>query len=222
MRSTTLTSSRRKTRSYAPRMNKQERHEQLLDAALQVVVEQGVHKVSMDSVAHQANVSRPVVYSIFANTDELLRASLHREESRIRTQLTDILTRLWSGEYTGLRAALAAFLTAVRQRPDSWRTALMVADSSTPAVRKRLAQGRQELLNMMEQILQAGDNAANIDIPLTARTIYALFWEAGRLSLDEPETFDQERILKHADYMIENARTRRKPPPAGKGPPATT
>lgn len=196
---------------YAPRMTKQERHEQLLDAALQVIVHQGVHKVSMDSVALQANVSRPVVYSVFANTDELLRASLHREETRVRAQLTDILTRLWSGEYPGLRAALAAFLTAVQQQPDSWRTALLVADSSTPAVRKRLQQGRQELLSMLEQMLESGTRTSSIDIPLTARTIYALFWEAGRLSLDEPDTFDHERILRYADHMIDTTRLQRAP-----------
>ncbi|HET9692350.1 MAG TPA: helix-turn-helix domain-containing protein [Acidimicrobiales bacterium] len=55
------------------------RHEQLLRAAGQVLVERGPAGFTMEALAARAGVSRALSYQHFANTDEVL-AALHRHE----------------------------------------------------------------------------------------------------------------------------------------------
>ena len=67
-------------RQYAPRMPPEQRREQLLDAALGVIVEQGYSGVSIEAIARTAGVTRPVVYDHFPNLGRLLQALIEREE----------------------------------------------------------------------------------------------------------------------------------------------
>src|SRR5690348_9070331 len=73
-------------RPYPQRMSPTERREQLLDAALTIIVRDGIHKVSIDTVAREADITRPAVYARFKDTNELLRASLDRETRGVAEQ----------------------------------------------------------------------------------------------------------------------------------------
>ena len=46
-------------------MRAAERHEQLLDVTLDLVVERGFHAVTIEAVAQAAGVTRPIVYKQF-------------------------------------------------------------------------------------------------------------------------------------------------------------
>jgi AcrR family transcriptional regulator len=67
-------------RRYAPRMPPAQRREQLIDAALEVILEHGYGKVSIEAVARTAGVTRPVVYDHFPDLARLLHALVEREE----------------------------------------------------------------------------------------------------------------------------------------------
>ena len=54
-------------RPYAPRMAPEQRREQVLDAALRVILELGYSGVSIEAIAREAGVTRPVIYDHFAN-----------------------------------------------------------------------------------------------------------------------------------------------------------
>jgi AcrR family transcriptional regulator len=51
-----------------------QRREQLLDAALEVVLEQGYAGVSIEAIARMAGVTRPVIYDHFSNLEGLIHA----------------------------------------------------------------------------------------------------------------------------------------------------
>ena len=55
-----------------------ERRRQLLDAALELIAADGYGAVTIEAIANRVGVTRPVVYSVFANVDELLLALLDR------------------------------------------------------------------------------------------------------------------------------------------------
>ena len=84
----------RRNRPSAARMTPDQRREQLLDIVLEIIATDGVGAVSIDRVARSVGVSRPVVYGVFADTDDMLRASLDREEQRALAQLAPALTAL--------------------------------------------------------------------------------------------------------------------------------
>lgn len=195
----------RRNRAYAPRMAPEQRREQLLDAVLRVIVEQGVHKVSIDTVAKEAGVSRPVVYGHFDDSDQLLRACLDREENAALTQLANVVPLLTQDPIHAMTESLEVFLTAVLAAPNRWRAVFQLADSSTPTFRRRLEHGRQALIAALTDFVRAAtppDRLPAVDVDLTARTMYALFWEAGRLVLAEPKSFPPQRIRDYADLLI--------------------
>src|ERR1700749_4848174 len=78
-------------RRYAPRMPPQQRREQLIDAALRVIIEQGYEGVSIEAIARIAGVTRPVIYDHFTNLASLLQALIRREENYALAQLAEVV-----------------------------------------------------------------------------------------------------------------------------------
>lgn len=195
-------------RIYAPRMAPQDRREQLLDAVLRVIVTEGVHKVSMDSVARTAGVTRPVVYAHFADSNDLLRASLDREETAAVSQMSAVLPM--PGQGTPARAAihaLEAFLEAVQEAPDRWRAIFTLVDSSTPQFRSRVENGRKVVIATFEDLVRWAIEAGldpSTDLEMLARMLFAVFWDAGRLVLAEPDQFPPARIVCFADHAVKS------------------
>lgn len=194
-------------RPYAPRMPPHERREQLLDATLRVIVRNGVHKVSIDSVAKEAGVARPVVYSQFADSKELLRASLTREEEGAMSQLASILPRTRSGNPVDAAvAALAGFLSAVIDEPERWLAAFSLVDSSTPEFRSRVHRAQQLTISTFEDLVRwAIDEglSSETDVEMLARMLFAAFWDSGKLALADPKGFPPDRIVAFGRHMIE-------------------
>ena len=188
-------------RPYAARMAPQARREQLLDTVLRVIAEQGVHKVSIDVVAREAGVTRPVVYAHFADSDALLRASLDREEQGALEQMARVLPD--GSEDSFAESAVATFgryLDAVLEEPERWRAIFMIADSSTPAFRARLDRGRRGVITALETGLDAAGIPA--DVPVLARLLVAIAVEAGRTVLTEPEEFPPARLREFAEAQV--------------------
>ncbi|MEV5000653.1 TetR/AcrR family transcriptional regulator [Nocardioides sp. LML1-1-1.1] len=182
-----------------------ERREQLLDAVLRVVAEQGVHKVSIDVVAREAGVTRPVVYAHFADSNALLRASLDREEQGALEQMARVLPD--GREESFAESAVATFgryLDAVLEEPERWRAIFMIADSSTPAFRARLDRGRRGVVTTLETALETALDAAGTatDVPVLARLLVAVAVESGRTVLTEPEDFPPARLRAFAEQQL--------------------
>lgn len=196
----------RRNRPYAPRMAPEDRREQLLDSVLTIIVREGIHKVSMDAVAKEAGVTRPVVYGQFADTNALLRASLDREEKAVLEQLAEILPSPGRGD-PDVQALtfVEGFVRAVLAEPNRWRAVLTLVDSSTPTFRRRLERGRRALIGIFEDVLRQSiaKTDPSIDVELLARALYALILDAGRTALSEPGQFPPERISTFARTIIQ-------------------
>src|SRR6202020_2465981 len=95
---------------YAPRMAPAQRREQLLDAALQVVLEQGYAGVTIEAIARTAGVTRPVIYDHFSNLDALIHALIERKERYALSQLADVVPGPESPYPTDLGTLLGAGL----------------------------------------------------------------------------------------------------------------
>src|SRR6201992_4440003 len=78
-------------RRCAPRRAPEKGREQLIDAALNVIVEQGYEGVSIESIARMAGVTRPVIYDHFSNLGRLLQALIEREEAYALAQLAAVV-----------------------------------------------------------------------------------------------------------------------------------
>jgi len=193
--------------STASRMSAPERRRQLLDVTRSIVARDGFHAVSIEAVAREAGITRPVVYGHFTDLPGLLEALVDQESERALGQLADVLPRdLAAGDPRELLlGALRGYLAAVEAEPVTWRLVLMPPEGAPPVLRDRIAQGRAAVVDQLAQAISPGLGAGreSPDPELTARTLSALADEAARLLLTDPGRYPADRLLTHAGWLLE-------------------
>jgi AcrR family transcriptional regulator len=183
------------------RMPRAQRREQLLDVTLALLAEEGFDALSVEAVARRAGVNRVVVYRSFANVQVLLVSLLHREDGRTRKVLDRLLPRSPEGRTAAelLGRALAEFLAAVVDQPQTWRVALLRPESAPLALQKLVNRRRSQLARRLEPLVRWGllglaEAPTDPDIEILARMLLSIGEEQGRLALEDPE-FPPERLL---------------------------
>ena len=146
----------------------------MLDAAVKVFARRGFNAASMDDVAEDAGVSKPMVYAYLGTKEDLFRACLDREGTRLIEAVTEVVVpdlppdeQLWRG--------LRAFLRYVDANRDGWAVLSRQARAHRPFADELAALRRQmvlEVTGMLERATRAGGGQAG-GTPLGV-TAYAL------------------------------------------------
>jgi len=194
-------------RKYSPRLPREERREQLLDAALALIAEHGYGGASMEAVAREADISKTVVYDAFGDRHGMLKALLEREQERVLTAIAAAMpTPPLSGDPAELlKAGFTAVLEAVRDNPDTWRLILLPADGTPRAVRAEVDRHRTRILHQLEPMVAWGAprlGLGELDHELAAETILALVENAARLTLTQPRKYPPERIARFSSDLL--------------------
>jgi AcrR family transcriptional regulator len=199
-------------RRYAPRMPPEERREQLLDATLSLIAEKGFESVSMEGIAREAGVTKPVVYDLFGSLADLLEALLEREEERALMQLAELMpTPPDDAEPVQLLVdGLDAFLRAVETRPDAWRLSLMPIEAQPGIVRETVVRDRNAIAKQLATVVRWGVERLEVpisDVDLLVQTIISLAENGARLHLDDPENYSRERLTAFAASLLDSVRS---------------
>ena len=188
-------------------MTAEQRREQLLDATKAIVADRGFHAVSIEAVAREGGITRPIVYGHFQDLPGLLEALIERETARALAQLVDVLPRdLGSGDpRTTLLDGLRGYLEAVSADPDTWRLVLMPPEGAPPILHDHIARGRAAVVEQLALNVAPGlgPGRESPDPELFARTLSAIADEGARLLLTDPETYPVERIVRFADWLMQ-------------------
>lgn len=188
------------------RMSAKERRAQLLDVTKAIVAERGFHAVSIEAVAREAGITRPVVYGHFQDLSGLLEALVERETVRALAQLAKVLPAdLTEGDARQqLLAALRGYLEAAQSDPVTWRLVLMPPEGAPAVLREHIAAGRTAVVAQLATAVRPGlgPGRETPDPELTARMLSVFADEAARLRLTEPERYPVERLLAHADWLL--------------------
>jgi len=183
-----------------------QRREQLLDATKRIAVDRGFHSVSIEAVAREAGITRPVVYEHFHALPGLLEALVDREAARSLAQLETVLDYdLARGDQAEmLLRSLRAYLEAVRSDPDTWRLVLMPQEGAPASLRERIAQGRTAVVGRLALAIGPGFGSGGEppDPELTARMLSAFADEGARLLLTDPDHYPVARILDHTRWVL--------------------
>ena len=131
-------------RERAAHLGPERRRPQVLDAALAITATSGVAAVTIGSVAERLGVTRPVVYSCFADRVELIKALVNRERDLMLEGLLEALHTA-RGDYpqAAFVDGFSALLSVVEARPDTWR--LIFAANPDSAVAEMIATARETL-----------------------------------------------------------------------------
>ena len=188
-------------------MSAEARREQLLDATKAIACSRGFHAVSIEGVAREAGISRPIVYGHFGDLQGLLQALVERESARALRQLVAVLpTDLDAGDPAGLLlSALRGYLEVVSDDPQTWRLVLMPPEGAPDVLRDRIESGRAAVLAELAEAVRPGfgSGGGSPDPELTARMLSAFADEAVRLVLTDPERYPPERVLAHARWSLD-------------------
>ena len=191
-------------RKYAPRLPREQRREQLLDAAMTVLDGCQLHELSMEAVADAAGVGKPVLYTVFRTRGELVAALLRREHrlgiDQVRAAMPDDLTVL--GPTGAYAATISAFLRVVLENPTRWRLILTMPDSAPREYRDALRASRSSILAQAEELAKAGialiPAMAPLDPVLLGHTMLSFAEMLGRLAVNDPDTYPRERLEEFA------------------------
>ncbi len=136
-----------KPRARAAHLGPERRRPAVLDAALEIAVEDGMAAVTIGTVASRLGVTRPVVYACYPDRVELVSALLDREASVLQKSLLEALHA--SGGQKDPEAAFVigfrALLGAASTHPHTWR--LLTNGEPDPAISTRFREARAEILD---------------------------------------------------------------------------
>jgi AcrR family transcriptional regulator len=189
-------------------MPPERRREQLLDAALSVIVEQGYGGVSIEAIARAAGVTRPVVYDHFPNLARLLHAVVEREERYSLGELDAVVPDppVPGDPVELLAAGVRRFLDAVIRRPTTWRIILLPLEGTPDLVREHVETNRRRMVQRIERLvhwsIDVHELPRDLDVELTARAIRDLGEEAGRMVLTDPQRYSPERYARFVESVM--------------------
>lgn len=190
----------RRRRRYAPRLPPEERREQLLDAALRIITERGYGAVSIEAVAREVGVTRPVVYSSFPGLAVLLAALLRREEERAMGEIEAIVPSDPGDRDPDdlVLEGLGDFLRVVQANPLTWSLILLPVEGTPDYVRREVERQRERILEQIRTLVAWGlerrGGPSGLEEDLVARSLLVLGEEAGRFVLTHPSDFPPERL----------------------------
>lgn len=205
-----MTSGNRR-RAYAPRVAPEQRREQLLDAALDLVVTRGHDAATVEAVAARAGVTKPVLYGVFAGRADLLAALLARETGRALAQLSEVLTAAppptAEAELGPVVARmLEEFLGAVRAAPQRWHCIVMPMPGMPAEFHGARDRARDRVLAQVGEIVEGGVAAGllprGLDVELAAHAVVTLGEGAARLTVVDPDAHPPARFAAAARAVL--------------------
>lgn len=127
------------------------REQQMLDSAIRVFADLGYRSASMDTIARDANISKPMLYLYYGSKEELFSACVARESGRLIEGLTSAATGS-DGPRDSLESVVQAFLEFVDANADSWTVVYRQA-MAEPVFRDEVEKTRSVLVDLTADLL---------------------------------------------------------------------
>jgi AcrR family transcriptional regulator len=164
-------------------MTGKERREQLLDIGRRLFAERGLDGTSIEEIAAQAGVSKPVVYEHFGGKEGLYAVVVDREVERF----LNMATRMLDGEDTMAKFEMAAvqLLRYIQENSDGFR--ILVRDSNPTSGSGTFASLISDIASQVEYILGDVLEARGYDAalaPVYAQMLVGMVASAGQWWLD--------------------------------------
>jgi AcrR family transcriptional regulator len=195
-------------RPYTARMAPADRRKQLLDAALSVIIRDGYGAVSIETIAREVDVSRPVIYGVFDGLGDLLGALLDRQERRALKQLAAAVPAVPGDQDPGefVVGIVRSMVDVVAGDPDTWRPILLPPDGTPGVVRERIDRDRERVRQQFEAllawVLSRRGGTAGVDLELASHSLLVVVEQWGRLVLSDPDSFSGERLASFVERLL--------------------
>lgn len=142
-------------------MRAPERRRQLLEVARKVFGRRGYHTVTMESVAKEAGVTKPILYDHFPSKRELYLALLESDLSTLQKALAEGLENS-RGNRERIRASFQTYFDFVDEHAEGFRLLMQEAVGGDRHFRDLVFQFRDEVLDRVTEVL-VRESKGNLD-----------------------------------------------------------
>jgi len=137
------------------------REQQMLDAAVQMFSVNGYHETSMDTIAAEAQISKPMLYLYYGSKEDLFGACLDRELGRfVDAVRADINFDQSPKDLLG--NAIGSFMRYIDSNRASWIVMYTQAISSQ-AFAHTVREGREQIIELVAELMRAGSRTPRSD-----------------------------------------------------------
>jgi AcrR family transcriptional regulator len=189
-----------------PRMPIEVRRQQVLDVALRLINEHGYGAVTMEAVAREANLAKPVVYNAYPGRAALLSGLLEREERRAFRALAEAIGPTERDPAAALLTWLRGVAEAIAAAPSAWRLMLLPAGETPDVVRQRVERGRavalEQTRTFVRSLLAQRPELGVLDETLTAHALLAACEQAAKLMIADPARYPPGRLVQYAENLL--------------------
>lgn len=195
-------------RARQPRMPIEVRREQVLDAALRLIAEHGYGAATMEAIAREASLAKPVVYNAYPGLGPLLQALLEREEAQgLKALGAAMAPQPVDADPTGLLLFwLHSLARAIAENPGQWRLMLIPPLQTPEVVREHVQAGRafalEQVRSLTWALLDQRPSLERLDRELAAQAVLAVAEHAAKLLLEDPDEYTPERLVEFADSVL--------------------
>jgi AcrR family transcriptional regulator len=134
------------------RMRAPERRQQLLDVARKVFGRRGYHTVTMDAVAKEAGVTKPILYDHFPSKRQLYLALLEADLANLKERLRDALESR-AGNRERIRGSFQAYFDFVDDHAEGFRLLMQEAVGGEREFRDMVGRFRNEVLTQVTDVI---------------------------------------------------------------------
>jgi AcrR family transcriptional regulator len=196
------------------------REQQMLDAAVQMFSLNGYHETSMDVIAAEAKISKPMLYLYYGSKEELFGACLNRELGRfidaVRADV-DVEGVLKQSPHELLRRTIGSVLHYIDANRASW-IVLYTQATSSQAFAHTVRQGRGKIIDLVARLLETGTRVPlpHSDFHMTAVALVGAGEAvAARVSVGDADVDDAAELLINLFWRgLKGAPADRDPDPA--------
>ena len=163
----------------APRLPREQRRQQVLEAALDVFAASGYHAASMDEIAERAGVSKPVLYQHFPGKLDLYLALLDAGIDELMVAARSALGGT-TDNATRVAAMVSAYFDFVENPNGAYRLVFEGDMSNEPAVRQRVDAADLTLARMSAAVIAEDTGLDESEALLIASGMQGLVHVAAR------------------------------------------
>ncbi|KJX74521.1 TetR/AcrR family transcriptional regulator [Mycobacterium lepromatosis] len=137
------------------------REQQMLDAAVQMFSVNGYYKTSMDAIAAEAQISKPMLYLYYGSKEDLFGACLNREMNRFIAVVRADIDFTQSPKDL-LSTTIVSFLRYIDANRASWIVMYTQATSS-PAFAQTVREARDQIIELVAGLMRSGIRSPRSD-----------------------------------------------------------
>lgn len=166
---------------------KEQRRNQIVDAAEDVIFSKGLEQATMDEIAEQAELSKGTLYLYFKNKTELYLAITQRGSNILNSRFAKVFAG--DHDHSGIeliRLMGETYLDFVRKNPDYFK-AFMFYESLSDVEELRESEyaqtceeNRRDALNFMIRALQIGMQDGTVDDSYDPKELAVVIWSSTR------------------------------------------